>query len=381
MLPYGKQCIEEDDIAAVVEALRGDFLTTGPKVAAFEDAFAKITQARHTVACSNGTAALHLAAMALELGPGDAVIVPSMTFLATANAVRYTGAEVIFSDVDPRTGLMTLGHMEDALMRCGDLTPRAVFPVHLAGQCVDLASLSSLAKDKGLYMVADACHAVGGEYQGKPVGACAYEDMSVFSFHPVKTIAMGEGGAISTNTPEFSERMMRLRSHGMIPQKERGPWFYEMPELGYNYRVTDIQCALGLSQLAKLGRFVARRKELVALYDKLLSDVGDVVRPPVRAMHGDPAWHLYAVRIDFDTLGIDRTTVMEKMLGQGIGTQVHYIPVHRQPYYQARYGDIHLPGADEYYGHTLSLPLFPAMKDDDVYKVVRVLSDICQVDL
>ncbi len=374
MLPYGRQCIDEDDVAAVAAALRGDFLTTGPVVEEFEKALCGVTQSRYAAACANGTTALHLAALALEIGPGDAVVVPSMTFLATANAVRYCDAEVIFADVDPETGLMGPQHLEEALERyTGQEKPKAVFPVHLTGQCVDLVTVSKTAKDHGLKVVADASHAIGGACHDYPVGACVYEDMATFSFHPVKTIAMGEGGAISTNNPDYLERMKRFRHHGIIKSPEDGPWCYEMPELGYNYRVTDIQCALGLSQLNKLEYFVARRRALVALYDDVLSSLAPVVLPPVRVAHSNPAWHIYAVRINFEQAGVSRADVMERLHGAGVGTQVHYIPVHQQPYYKNRYGEIALPGAQNYYENTLSLPLYPSMKDEDVTFVVEQL--------
>ena len=363
MLPYGRQQIDEDDIKAVAEALRDDFLTTGPKVAQFEEALCKFTGAKYAVVCSSGTTALHLSVLALGLKPGDAVIVPSLTFLATANAIRYSGAEVIFADVDPDTALMSADHLEDALKRCGDLRPRAVYPVHMAGQCVDMQAIKKVADHHNLKIVTDACHALG------VAGGCDYEDMSTFSFHPVKAIAMGEGGAITTNNKDYADAMRSLRSHGMVPNPEKGPWFYEMSQLGYNYRCTDFQCALGLSQLKKLPDFLHYRKLLAERYDSLLGDIA-----PIKIR--DHAWHLYSVRIAFDKIGIDRATLMNALRERGIGTQVHYIPVHTQPYYQERYGDIHLPGANQYYARTLSLPLFPDMKEEDVDFVVKNLNDI-----
>jgi UDP-4-amino-4,6-dideoxy-N-acetyl-beta-L-altrosamine transaminase len=376
MLPYGRQCIEEDDISAVAEVLRSDFLTTGPKVEEFEKALCAATGARYAVACSNGTTALHLAALALELGEGDAVIVPSTTFLATANAVRYTGADVIFADVDPDTGLMGVSHLEEAISRVSGKNLKAVFPVHLAGQCADLLALRLVADKAGIKIVTDCCHAIGGSYRKSPVGACTDEDMATFSFHPVKTIAMGEGGAITTNRSDWAEKMRRLRSHGMIRRPEMGSWFYEMPELGYNYRASDIQCALGASQMKKLERFVSRRREIVDLYDRALADLAPVVLPPARADNCNPAWHLYAVRIDFEILGISRSEAMAQLMEKGIGTQVHYIPVHAQPYYRQRYGDFSLPGAESYYKRTLSLPLYPSMSDENVLYVAEELKRV-----
>lgn len=394
MYPYGRQCIEEDDIAAVADALRGEFLTTGPKVAEFEAAFAERVGAKHAVVVSNGTTALHLAALAVGLGEGDAAIVPSLTFLATANAVRYCGAEVIFADVNPETGLMEAGHLEQALRRVpAGLKAKAVLPVHLAGQMVDLEALRSVADAHNLSIIADSCHALGSIYQASDgsrttAGSCAYEDLSAFSFHPVKTIAMGEGGAITTNDPQQASRMRTLRSHGMVHRPvgptfpdlgldEEGnpnPWFYEMPELGFNYRAPDILCALGLSQLKKLDRFLAARARLVALYDEKLKSLAPYVLPPEKSAKSIPGWHLYAARLDFNAIGKSRARIMNDLREKGVGTQVHYLPVHHQPYYTNRYGHQPLPGADRYYASTLSLPLFPSMNGDDVRCIVDILA-------
>lgn len=394
MYPYGRQCIEEDDIAAVADALRGEFLTTGPKVAEFEAAFAERVGAKHAVVVSNGTTALHLAALAVGLGEGDAAIVPSLTFLATANAVRYCGAEVVFADVNPDTGLMEAGHLEQALRRVpAGLKAKAVLPVHLAGQMVDLEALRSVADAHNLSIIADSCHALGSFFQASDgskteAGSCAYEDLSVFSFHPVKTIAMGEGGAITTNDPQQAFRMRTLRSHGMVHRPtgptfpdlgldEEGnpnPWFYEMPELGFNYRAPDILCALGLSQLKKLDRFLAARARLVALYDEKLKSLAPYVLLPEKSGKSIPGWHLYAARFDFNAIGKSRARVMNNLREKGVGTQVHYLPVHHQPYYTNRYGHQPLPGADRYYASTLSLPLFPSMNGDDVRCIVDILA-------
>lgn len=378
MLPYGKQSIDEDDIAAVAQVLRSDFLTTGPKVEEFEAALCQHTGAQHAVVCGNGTQALHLSALALGLGPGDAVIVPSLTFLATANAALYCGAEVVFADVDPQTGLMGAEHAEDALKRCGDLTPRAIFPVHLAGQAVNLPELRNFADEHGLKIVADSCHALGGDAHGASIGAGQHEDMATFSFHPVKTIAMGEGGAITTNNKDYADHMRVLRSHAMTKNPDAGSWVYDMAELGYNYRASDIHCALGVSQLKKLKAFVEKRRELASLYDELLKPLAPVIQGPQRISQCNPAWHLYAARIDFEALGKSRQDVMEGLRAQGVGTQVHYRPVHTQPFYTDRYGDLSLPGAQMYYERTLSLPLYPAMEEADVRHVVDALEKIAK---
>lgn len=386
-LPYGRQVIEDDDIAAVVQALRSDYLTTGPRVAEFEQALAAATNAKHAIACSNGTAALHLAARALNLGPGTTTIVPAVTFLATANAVRLNGGDVVFADVDPDTGLMRQSDLEEALTRC-DGTPSAVFNVHLAGQCGDVAGIHAIARDQGLRIVDDACHAIGTSYgQGNRIGDNAYADLSCFSFHPVKTIALGEGGAVTTNDDALARIIARDRTHGMTrdpsdflqaaealdPRNEANPWYYEMEAPGLNYRIPDVLCALGTSQLKKLNRFVARRRELAGIYDAALAGLSPHVSPLTRTPHVTAAWHLYVVLIDFTALGVDRAAVMQRLTAQGIGTQVHYLPVYRQPYYRELEPTLHLSGADEYYRRTLSLPLFPAMTDDDPSRVVDAL--------
>ncbi len=380
-LPYGRQCIDDDDIKAVSESLRGDYLTTGPKVAEFEEILCQKTDAKYAIALNNGTTALHLACAAANLGPGDVAIVPTVTFLATANGARYCGADVVFADVDPDTGLMTAETLQAALKEANGKA-KAVLPVHLAGQCVDLESIKEIADRNNLKIITDSCHALGSEYSvnGKwqKAGSCAIEDMATFSFHPVKTIAMGEGGAITTNDNEVATRLKRLRHHGMQMRPDIAPWFYEMPELGYNYREPDILCALGISQMKKLDKFLDRRAELVALYNKHLTKLAPHVLPPKAISKGRVGWHLYAARINFDEMGVTRKAVMEKLKERGIGTQVHYIPVHTQQYYAGLYGTKVLEGAKTYYERTLSLPLFPTMKDEDVLYVVENLKEICQ---
>ena len=376
MYPYGRQSIDDDDIKAVVESLRGDFLTTGPKIAEFESVLCEKTGAKYAVACGNGTQALHLAAVAAGIEAGDAVIVPSLTFLATANAARYCGADVVFADVDPKTGLMRAQDLEKAIEKSKHKKIKSVFPVHLTGQCVDLASIKSVADDHNMTVIADGAHVLGADIYGDKIGACHDAEMTTYSFHPVKTIAMGEGGAITTHDEKLAEKMRNLRSHGMEKRPDIGPWAYDMSELGYNYRVTDFQCALGISQMKKLDRFVARRRQLADLYDNLLADLAPSILPPVRRDYCEPAWHLYAPRFDFKALGITRAELMSALMGKDVGTQVHYIPVHTQPYYKNLYGELHLPGAEEYYEHTLSLPLYPALKDEDVEYIVKALKEV-----
>ena len=392
-LPYGRQLIEDDDIAAVAEALRGDYLTTGPFVERFEAALARTVGAKHAVVCANGTAALHMAARALNLGRGTKVIVPAITFLATASAPHMNGAEIVFADVDPETGLMRPEDLEAAFGRAGHAD--AVFNVHLNGQCGDQEGIFAVTRAHGAKIVDDACHAIGTAYvardgQVSPIGSNRFCDLSIFSFHPVKTIAMGEGGAVSTNDPELAKRLSLARSHGMTREARSfvntedafgadgsaNPWYYELVEPEFNWRANDIQCALGLSQLGKLGRFVARRRALAAAYDTLLAPFAPLARPTARTRPCLPAWHLYAARIDFERAEISRSDVMRRLHAAGIGSQVHYYPVHRQPYYADRYGALSLPGANRYYARALSLPLFVSMTNADVERVVGALGDI-----
>ena len=389
-LPYGRQVLDAEDIAAVTAVLRGDWLTTGPMVEGFEAALAAKVGARFAVACSSGTAALHLAVLAAGIRQSDRAVVPSMTFLATANAVRYADAEAVFADVDGETGLLRAQDVEAAIDGTDGLV-RAVLPVHLAGQCVDLPAIAGVATARGMVVIEDACHALGSTYtaggENILVGSCRHSDMAVFSFHPVKAITTGEGGAVTTNDPRLYERLKLLRSHGMTRNPAEfenaelafaadgrpNPWYYEMPEVGFNYRASDINCALGLSQLGKLDRFVERRRALVATYDRLLAPLAPAILPPERAPNCNPAWHLYAPRFQFRKIGIEREALMKRLQSAGIGTQVHYIPVHLQPYYRRRCGEQQLPGAMHYYRATLSFPLFPEMTDDDVLRVVDAL--------
>jgi len=390
-LPYGRQSISEADIAAVVETLRSDFLTTGPMVERFETALAETVGAKEAVVVANGTAALHLAVMSEELSPRCAVIVPAITFAASANCVAYCGAPVIFADVDPITGLITDETFDDALKilerdyhgyRLG-----GVIPVHYAGRPVDLSHIREVCEEHGSFVIEDACHAIGTVGPQGPVGSCQSSTAACFSFHPVKTLTTGEGGAITTNDLALARRLRALRSHGIERdpahfvglhydgEGDTGPWVYEQHCLGYNYRLPDINCALGLSQLKRLPEFAARRKALVAAYQAALA----VTNIPVnwKCSEHDTVFHLFAVNIDFAALGTTRTTVMAGLRERGIGTQVHYAPVHRQPYWQTRaLAQRDLPGADRFYQNTLSLPLYADMADDDPARVIQALSEV-----
>jgi UDP-4-amino-4,6-dideoxy-N-acetyl-beta-L-altrosamine transaminase len=377
-LPYGRQTIEDDDVAAVAAALRADFLTTGPTVEAFESAFKAKVGAEHAIAVANGTATLHLAMLALGVGEGDVCIAPSVTFLATANCARYVGAEVVFADVDPDSGLMTPETLADALKRAAGRRVKALLPVHLRGDVCDLPGLKALADSIGAVLVEDAPHALGSiaTFDGvaHPVGDGAYSAFASFSFHPVKTLATGEGGMLTTNDAGLAARARSLRGHGMVRPAGAEPWVYEMPELGFNYRIPDVLCALGISQLSKLDRFVDRRRTLAALYAEKLAALAPTVRLATNPTWSDPALHLLTVLIDFEAAGTTRRAVVEALKARGVGSQVHYIPVHSQPYYQARYGALDLPGAGAWYARCLTLPLYPTMEDGDVDRVVTALA-------
>lgn len=391
-LPYSRQTIDENDVAAVASVLRGDWLTTGPNVEAFELALAEKVGAKHAIACNSGTAALYIAARAAGLGRGDKVIVPSVTFLATASANILADVEVVFADVDPESGLMTVEHAEDAFRRGGSGI-KAILPVHLGGRVQNPESLFSFARDRGLQVLEDACHALGTRYGNAlfSVGGCTHSLAACFSFHPAKTIAMGEGGAVTTNSDELAQAARLIRNHGMTRDSasfsnrnmaftdgEPNPWYYEAHEISHNFRVSDINCALGLSQLGKLDSFLATRRALADRYQQRLAHLAPRIRYLAGAAGDQHGWHLCTVLVDFDRLGIRRRDFVEKLRAQGVGTQVHYIPVHLQPFYRDRYGEQSLPGAMAYYQRTLSLPLYASMTVEDVDRVVDAVSTVIE---
>lgn len=377
LLPYGRQTIDDDDIAAVVEVLRSDWLTTGPKVAEFEAAFAAFTGAKEAVAVSNGTAALHAAMFALGVGSGDEVIVTPMTFAASANCALYQGATPVFADVDPDTLLI---NPDDVAAK---ITPRtkAIVAVDYAGQPCDYDRLRAIVDKHGLKVVADACHAVGGSYRGQSVGTLA--DLNTFSLHPVKHFTTGEGGLITTNDPELAQRMRVFRNHGITSdhrqRAEQGGFFYEMVALGYNYRITDFQCALGISQLTKLPGWVARRQAIAQLYDQAFATIPAVkplaVRPEV-----SHAYHLYVVQFDLVQLTADRNMLFQALRAEGLGVNVHYIPVHLHPYYRQQLGTQpgQCPVAEVAYERIVSLPIFPLMTDEDGQDVVTAVTKVIE---
>ena len=368
-LPYGRQEIDDVDVAAVVETLRSDWLTTGPKVDEFETALAGVSGVAHAVAVSSGTAALHTAFHALGIGPGDEVVVPPLTFAATANAALYCGATPVFADVDAATLLLDPAAAEAAV------TPRtkAIAAVDYAGQPCDYPALREICDRRGLKLVADACHSLGGDLAGAPVGSLA--DASCFSFHPVKHVTTAEGGAVVTDHDEAALRARRFRNHGIDSDHRSraaaGAWFYEQVDLGFNYRLSDLQCALGLSQLDRLPGWIERRRSLAARYDELLAQVDGVHPLAVRRQAGH-AYHLYVVQVDGD-----RDAIFAALRDGGIGANVHYVPVHLHPYHRERLGTGPglCPVAEAAYERILSLPLFPAMTDGDVDRVVGALAD------
>ncbi len=384
-LGYGRQLIEEDDIAAVVATLRSDHLAHGPGVGRFEQALASACGAREAVACSSGTAALQLALAGLDVGPGDMCVVPAVTFLSTATAARLLGAEVRFADVDADTGLLTPQTLRAILADAA--APKVVLPVHLGGRLCEMAAISALAREVGASVVEDACHAIGGRNAaGDAVGACADSQAACFSFHPVKTLAAGEGGAVTLNDPDRAERMRRLRNHGVTREPELmsqpgsfdvdgapEPWAYEQLELGLNVRMDEMSAALALSQLAKLERFVRRRAELAAAYDAALAHLSTKLRPTPSPLAYRAGRHLYTVLLEAPGLAARRSEIMRALASEGVGSQVHYIPLYRHPYFRARYGEMRLPGAESYFTRVLALPLHPSMGQADVDRVVQAL--------
>lgn len=381
-LPYGRQTIDDEDLAAVVEALRAPLLTCGPLVARFEAELAGWLGAPHATVCASGTAALHLAYAALGIGAGDEIITTPITFSATAAAAYYVGATVRIADVDPRTGNLSSASVEPLINR----RTRAIVPVHLGGLPADMAELAELARRHGLRIIEDACHALGARYRGVRVGA-GPSDAVVFSFHPVKHITTGEGGAVITRDPDVHRRLERLRQHGIERDPARleahpGPWAYEVQELGWNYRLSDLACALGLAQLAKLDRFLADRRRLAAHYRGELVrafGAGNGVVPPAELPDRQSAYHLFAVAIDFERFATTRARVMTELAAAGIGTQVHYIPLLHHPLHARRCPDElgrARPGAARYYARTLSLPLYPALTPADATRVVAELHSV-----
>jgi perosamine synthetase len=375
MIPYARQSIDEEDIQAVAEVLRSDWLTTGPMVEKFEQAVAEFVGAKHGVAVSSGTAALHCAMYAAGVGPGDEVILPPMTFVATANAVVFQGGTPVFADVDADTLLINPTEVEKKI------TPKtkAIIAVDYGGQPCNYDALRAIADRHHLILVADACHSLGAQYKGRKVGTLA--DLTAFSFHPVKHITTGEGGMVMTDNAEYADRIRRFRNHGITSDHRQrtkdGTWYYEMTDLGYNYRLTDFQCALGLSQLRKLPAWVSRRREIAAKYDRAFADTPGI-RPLKALQDREHTYHLYVIRLGRERLEANRSFIFDSLRKNGVGVNVHYIPVHLHPYYRNKYreksGDC--PIAEKVYEEVVSLPIFAAMKESMVVETIDVVRRI-----
>ena len=379
-IPYGRQDITPADIDAVVEVLRSDFLTQGPMVPRFEQAVAHYCGTKHAVVVNSGTSALHIACMALNVGPGDLVWTSPITFVASANCARYCGADVDFVDIDRRTYNMSVARLTEKLAQAetAGRLPKVVIPVHLCGQPCEMEAIHALSKKYGFRIIEDAAHAIGGRYKGERIGNCRYSDITVFSFHPVKIITTGEGGMALTNDPELANRMARLRSHGITRNAAEmthvpdGPWYYQQIDLGFNYRMTDLQAALGLSQLQRLDEYVAKRHSLAARYDKLLAELP--VTTPWQHADSYSGLHLYVIRLHTGTIKASHREVFERLRVAGIGVNLLYIPVYRQPYY-ARMGfnPSDFPQAENYYAEAIILPMYPGLTEDQQSEVVRLL--------
>lgn len=391
-IPYGRQQLDDGDIDCVLNVLRGDWLTQGPSITSFESAFAEYVGARFAVACSNGTAALHLACLALDLKETDTLVTSPITFLASANCAQFMGATTAFVDIDPSTWCISVEKLEQELKsRKIDV----VVPVHFAGHSSEMAQFKQLQQQYGFKIIEDSCHALGGEYGESRVGSCDYSDIATFSFHPVKHITCGEGGMVTTNSDAIYEKLLRFRVHGMHKNSkeflnrgmafdekgEPNSWYYEMAQVGYNYRITDLQCALGQSQLTKIDKFVERRRRIAEIYDRELASLPNCLIP-TEADGVRHAYHLYTLRINFEGVGKSRNRVMSELRSLGIGSQVLYIPVHLQPYYRTKYG--YRPGdfpiAEEYYDQCLSIPMFSGLTDSDVDRVIQAVTHVLSSD-
>lgn len=383
MIPYGRQDINQADIDAVIEVLKSDFLTQGPKVPLFEQTVASYTGAKHAVAVNSATSALHIACLALELGPGDWLWTSPITFVASANCGLYCGAKVDFVDIDPRTYNLCAKELEKKLILAeqNGTLPKVVIPVHFSGQSCDMQAIHALAKKYGFKIIEDASHAIGGKYKGEPIGNCHYSDITVFSFHPVKIITTAEGGMATTNSPELAEKMELYRSHGitrdpkLMTHEPDGPWYYQQLALGYNYRMTDLQAALGISQMERLDEFAAQRRYLAQRYNELLSDLP--ISLPWQNIDNNSSWHLYVIRLQLDKIKKSYLHVFEELRTARIGVNLHYIPVHTQPYYQQNeFKPGQFPQAESYYKEAISIPLFSTLTKEDQNIIIAKLKEL-----
>ena len=380
MIPYGRQDISEADIQAVVDVLRSDYLTQGPAVPAFEKSIADYCGVPHGIAMNSATSALHIACLALGVGSGDIVWTTPITFVASANCALYCGADIDFVDIDPKTYNMSVERLREKLTHAkqyGKL-PKVVIPVHLCGQSCDMAGIYALGQQYGFKIIEDASHAIGGKYRNEPIGNCRYSDITIFSFHPVKIITTAEGGMAMTNDAQLAKRMQLLRSHGItrdvneMTQEPDGPWYYQQIDLGFNYRMTDLQAALGLSQMNRLDEFVAKRHVIAKRYDQLLSDISVTI--PWQHADSYSGLHLYVIRLKLTEIGKTHRQVFESLREAGIGVNLHYIPVYRQPYYEGLgFKTGYCPDAEKYYAEAISLPMYPGLIEAQQNYVIAVL--------
>lgn len=385
MIPYGRQDINEDDIVAVRSVLVSDFLTQGPAIERFERKVSEQCDAKHAIAISNATAGLHLACLALNVGAGDAVWTSPNTFVASANCARYCGAEVDFVDIDPVTWNMSPTCLAEKLQgayKQGRL-PKALIPVHFSGQSADMVEIGALAKRYGIALIEDASHAIGAEFDGQRVGSCRYSDCAIFSFHPVKIVTTGEGGVVVTNRDDLADRLRRLRTHGItrdaqqMQNSDPAPWHYEQLELGFNYRMTDIQAALGASQMMRITEFIAKRRYLATRYNELLGRLQLPLSLPEQDARAGSSWHLYVVRLRLNAMKLTHREVFESLRKVGIGVNLHYLPVHLQPYYRAMgFRPGYCPEAERYSGEAISLPLYTGLTEEDQDYIVEALRQL-----
>lgn len=381
MIFYGKQTLDENDINAVVEVLKSDFLTQGPTIGKFEKCVANYCGAKYAVAVTNATSALHIACLAAGLGKGDTLWTSPITFTASANCGRYCGANVDFVDIDNNTYNMSVEELEAKLTKA-EVLPKVLVPVHLAGQSCDMEKIHALAKKFNITVIEDASHAIGADYKDTKVGSCKYSDMTVFSFHPVKIVTTGEGGMVLTNSKDLYDKLVLYRSHGitrtpeLMTKEADGPWYYQQIDLGFNYRMTDMQAALGYSQMYKVDEFVARRRELAARYNELLKDL-DMLKLPYQDESTASSWHLYIVRVDFSKISKTKKQIFAEMKDKGVCLNLHYIPVHTQPYYEKlgfKQGDF--PSSEKYYEEAFTLPLYYSLTNEQQDHIVKALKEV-----
>ena len=374
-LSYGRQCIDDDDIESVVKTLRGDYLTTGPSVSEFEKRIAAYVGSKYAVAVSNGTAALHCACYAAGIKGGDEVLVPAITFAASSNCVLYCGGKPVFVDINPDTYNIDISKIEEKITE----KTKAIIPVHFAGQPVDMDKILEIAEKYNLIVIGDGAHALGAEYKNEKVGLKA--DMTEFSFHPVKPITTGEGGIVVTDSEEYYKKLLLFRSHGVtrnidMMQNNQGPWYYEQIDLGYNYRITDLQCSLGLSQLNKLDRFVNKRREIAEIYNKEFKELQEI-NIPKQESFSNSGWHIYVITLNLDKLSVGRKEIFEALQKENIGVNVHYLPVYLHPYYKKLgYKQGECPVAEDVYNRMITIPLFPAMSNEDIKSVVYAVKKV-----